>query len=142
MADEDTARALLYSQHVGVLATQKRDGRPQLSTVNFTCDPTTSVIRCSITNDRAKTRNVRRDPRVSLHVSRSDMGAYVVAEATAQLSAVAADPRDATVDELAEVYRAILGEHPDWDEFRAAMVAEQRLVLRLPIERTYGWAGR
>jgi PPOX class probable F420-dependent enzyme len=142
MTGETGAKELLFSQHVGVLATLKRDGRPQLSTVNFTADPATSVIRCSITNDRAKTRNLRRDPRVSLHVSRPDMGAYVVAEGIADLSQVAADPHDAAVDELVEVYRVIRGEHPNWDEFRAAMVAEQRLVLRIPVERSYGWAGR
>ena len=48
------------------------------------------------------------------------------------------DPQDATVEELIEVYRAIAGEHPDWDDFRRAMVADRRLVFRLRVERIYG----
>jgi hypothetical protein len=58
------------------------------------------------------------------------------------LTPVAADPHDATVDELVEVYRAIAGEHPDWDEYRATMVADRRLVVRLTVERVYGSGGR
>jgi hypothetical protein len=69
------------------------------------------------------------------------MGAYLVAEGVAELTPVAAAPDDATVDELVEVYRAIVGEHPDWAEFRQAMVDDRRLVVRLPVGRTYGWAG-
>jgi hypothetical protein len=53
---------------------------------------------------------------------------------------VAADPNDATVEELIDVYRAVAGEHPDWDEYRAAMVADRRLVIRLAVERVYGSA--
>jgi PPOX class probable F420-dependent enzyme len=129
---------LLTSRHRGVLATIKRDGRPQLSNVGFTYDPDTRLLRISVTDDRAKTRNLRRDPRASFHVTTGNMGAYVVAEGDAELSPVAADPHDATVEELIEVYRAIAGEHPDWDAFRAAMVDEQRLVIRIAVTRTYG----
>ena len=49
------------------------------------------------------------------------------------------DPHDATADELVEIYRAIQGDHPDWEEFRAAMVADRRLVVRLRADRAYGW---
>jgi PPOX class probable F420-dependent enzyme len=122
----------------GVLVTLKRDGRPQLSNVVHHYDPATRTIRISVTDDRAKTRNLRRDPRASYHVTSDDYRAYAVAEATAELTPVAADPHDATVDELVELYRAIAGEHPDWEEYRAAMVADRRLVVRLPIERVYG----
>jgi hypothetical protein len=63
-----------------------------------------------------------------------------VVEATAELSPVAADRRDATVEELIEVYRLVQGkEHPDWDDYRRAMVADRRLVIRLHVERLYGW---
>jgi PPOX class probable F420-dependent enzyme len=130
---------LLREQHTGVLVTLKRDGRPQLSNVVFTYDPATLLIRISVTDDRAKTRNLRRDPRASFHVTSGDHYSYLVAEGDAELTPVAADPHDATVDELVEVYRAVQGEHPDWEEFRAAMVADRRLVVRLRAERGYGW---
>jgi len=130
---------LLPEHRTGVLATLKKDGRPQLSNVSFTYDAPTRTIRISATDDRAKTRNLRRDPRASFYVSTPDLGAYLVAEGDAELSPVAADPSDATVAELIEVYRAIQGEHPDWDEYRAAMVADRRLVIRLRADRAYGW---
>jgi hypothetical protein len=63
-----------------------------------------------------------------------------VAEATVELSPVAGDPHDATVEELIDVYRAVQGEHPDWDDYRAAMVVDRRLVVRLNVQRVYGWA--
>jgi len=130
--------ALLSEQHTGALVTLKRDGRPQLSNVIATFDPATGVIRVSVTDDRAKTRNLRRDPRASFHVSAKDGWSYLVAEGNAELSPVAADPHDATVEELVDIYRTLSGEHPDWDEYRTAMVAERRLVLRLPVDRVYG----
>lgn len=132
---------LLAAANRGVLVTLKRDGRPQLSNVGHTYDPRTRLIRISVTDGRAKTANLRRDPRASYYVSTPDLGAYLVAEGVAELMPVAAKADDATVDELVEVYRAVAGEHPDWDEFRAAMVADRRLVVRIPVERTYGWAG-
>jgi PPOX class probable F420-dependent enzyme len=131
---------LLRGQRLGRLATIKRDGRPQLSNVNYTYDDTTQTIRVSVTADRAKTHNLRRDPRASFHVESDDGWSYVVAEGTAELTPVAAEPTDATVDELVDVYRAIGGEHPDWDEYRTAMVQDRRLVLRLPVDRVYGLA--
>ncbi|TDP92111.1 PPOX class F420-dependent oxidoreductase [Labedaea rhizosphaerae] len=132
---------LLASTHRGALVTLKRDGRPQLSNVGHTYDPATGVLRISVTDGRAKTANLRRDPRASYYVTTPDLGAYLVAEGTAELTPVAAAPDDATVDELVEVYREIAGEHPDWDEFRAAMVQDRRLVIRIAVDRTYGWAG-
>ncbi|MDF3145993.1 MULTISPECIES: PPOX class F420-dependent oxidoreductase [unclassified Streptomyces] len=130
--------ALLSEGHGGVLVTLKRDGRPQLSNVGHAYYPDERIIRVSITDDRAKTRNLRRDPRASYHVTSSDRWAYVVAEGTAELSPVAKDPYDATVEELVRLYRDVLGEHPDWEDFRAAMVRDGRLVLRLKVERAYG----
>jgi PPOX class probable F420-dependent enzyme len=96
------------------------------------------VIRVSVTDSRAKTANARRDPRVSLHVTRDDFYAYAVIEGQAELTPVATDPDDGTVDELVDYYRAIAGEHPDWDDYRRAMVADGRLVLRVRPERAYG----
>jgi PPOX class probable F420-dependent enzyme len=132
---------LLRSRHLGVLATLKRDGRPQLSNVAYAYAETERVIRVSVTDDRAKTRNLRRDRRASFYVGVPDGSAYLVAEALAQLSPTATAAADPTVDELVELYREVSGEHPDWDEFRAAMVEQRRLVLRLAVERLYGFAG-
>jgi PPOX class probable F420-dependent enzyme len=135
---EDRLLALLSGAHGGVLTTLKRDGRPQLSNVGYTFAG--GVIRISVTDDRAKTANLRRDPRASFYVTAPDFGSYVVAEGVAELTPVAKDPNDATVDELVDVYRSISGEHPDWDEFRTAMVDERRLVVRIPVDRVYGMA--
>ncbi|WP_158879394.1 PPOX class F420-dependent oxidoreductase [Amycolatopsis anabasis] len=134
---DESLDKLLTEGRLGVLATLKRDGRPQLSNVTYRYDGDT--IRVSVTDDRAKTKNLRRDPRASLHVSTKDGWGYAVAEGTADLSAVARDPHDEAVEELIELYRDVQGEHPDWDEYRAAMVHDKRLVLRLRVEKVYGW---
>ena len=135
---EDRLRDLLSGSHNGVLVTLKRDGRPQLSNVGYTFAD--GVIRVSVTDGRAKTANLRRDPRASFYVTAPDFRTYVVAEGDAELTPVAKDPHDATVDELVDVYRAIAGEHPDWDEYREAMVNDDRLVVRIPVTRLYGAA--
>lgn len=132
---------LLTTQKRGVLATIRRDGRPQLSTVAFGYDHAGDLIRVSVTDGRAKTHNLRRDPRAALHVTTPDLGAYVVVDAEATLSPVAADAGDATVDALVALYRAVSGEHPNWDEFRQTMVDDRRLVLRLRPVHRYGWTG-
>ncbi|MFG1669371.1 PPOX class F420-dependent oxidoreductase [Streptomyces sp. Y7] len=137
-ATHNALLALLAESHGGVLVTLKRDGRPQLSNVSHAYYPDERTLRVSITDDRAKTRNLRRDPRASYHVTTSDRWAYAVAEGTADLSPVAQDPYDATVEELVRLYRDVQGEHPDWDDFRATMVRDRRLVLRLRVERAYG----
>jgi PPOX class probable F420-dependent enzyme len=127
----------IAAANVGTLATIRRDGRPQLSDVNYAAEP--GLIRISTVAHRAKTHNLRRDPRASLKVSAA-AGGYAVAEGTAELSPVAAHRHDATVEELIEVYRLVQGkEHPDWDDYRRAMVADRRLVIRLHVERLYGW---
>jgi PPOX class probable F420-dependent enzyme len=137
MAIDPAHEALLIERDLGVLATLKRDGRPQLSSINFHYDPAASVVRISVIAGRAKVLNARRDPRVSLHVATADGWNWVVAEGTAELTPVAADRHDATVEELVKLYRDIRAEHPDWDDYRRAMVDDKRLVLRLHIERTY-----
>lgn len=135
---DDRLRALLAGRNQGVLTTVKRDGRPQLSNVSYTFAD--GVVRISVTAGRAKTKNLLRDPRASFYVCAPDFRSYVVAEGDAVLTPVAGAVDDATVDELVEVYRAIAGEHPDWDEYRAAMVADQRMVVRIPVDRVYGMA--
>jgi PPOX class probable F420-dependent enzyme len=130
---------LIASTSRGVLVTLKRDGRPQLANVDYTYDPPSRTLRISTRESLAKTRNIRRDPRVSFYVTVPGMTAYAVGEGVAELSPTAAEPGDATVDELVEVYRLIQGEHPDWADYRAAMVADGRLVVRVRLGRAYGW---
>jgi PPOX class probable F420-dependent enzyme len=132
----DSLLALVEGKHAGVLVTLKRDGRPQLSNINYAFGD--GVVRISVTDGRAKVKNLRRDPRASLHVASDDFWSYAVVEGDAELSPVAEDPHDATVEELVTLFRDVNGEHPDWDEYRAAMVSDRRLVVRLPIGRVYG----
>ena len=97
------------------------------------------MFKISVTDGRIKTRNLRRDARVSLYTTSADGWAYTVADGTAALSPVAADPNDVTVQELIEVYRSVTGsEHPDWGDYRRAMVADRRLVLTVSVDHAYG----
>jgi len=123
-------------RRLGVLVTLRRDGRPQLSNVMYAVG--NGVVRISVTDDRAKTANLRRDPRASLYVGREDVWAYLVLDGEVELSEVATAPDDAVVDELVELYRAVQGEHSDWDEYRRSMVQDRRLVVRLRPARAYG----
>jgi PPOX class probable F420-dependent enzyme len=134
---------LAAARNMCALATLKRDGRPQISTVSFTFDPATATARISVVDGRAKVHNLRRDPRASIYVTSTDGWAYAVLEGTVELSPVAVNPDDDTVEELVELFRAVrVQEHPSWDEFRAAMVTDRRLVARLHVERAYGVAGQ
>ena len=135
---DDKLLALIADNSLGVLATIKADGRPQMSNVTYHFDPRALTIEVSVTEPRAKTRNLRRDPRASLLVSSEDGWSYAVAEGDAVLSPPAAAPDDATVESLVALYRAVAGEHPDWDEYRRAMVVDRRVLVRLPIGHLYG----
>lgn len=135
---DDKLLALIADNSLGMLATIKRDGRPQLSNVTYHFDTRAGAIEVSVTEPRAKTRNLRRDPRASILVSSEDGWSYAVAEGDAVLSAPAAAPDDDTVGALVDLYRNIAGEHPDWDDYRRAMVTERRVLLRLPISHLYG----
>ncbi|MGB0435662.1 MAG: PPOX class F420-dependent oxidoreductase [Mycobacterium sp.] len=135
---DDKLLAVIAGNSLGVLATLKRDGRPQLSNVTYHFDPRALTVSVSITETRAKTRNLRRDPRAALHVSSDDGWAYAVAEAEAVLTPPAAAPGDATVEGLVALYREISGEHPDWDDYRRAMVDDRRVLMTMPISHVYG----
>ena len=130
--------AVITGNSLGILATIKRDGRPQLSNVTYYFDPRALTIEVSVTEPRAKTRNLRRDARASILVSSEDGWSYAVAEGDAILSPPAASPDDDTVESLIVLYRNVLGEHPDWDDYRRAMVTDRRVLLRLPIHHLYG----
>jgi uncharacterized protein len=135
---DDKLLAMICGNTLGVLATVKRDGRPQLSNVMYHFDSRAVAIEVSVTEPRAKTRNLRRDPRASLYVRSDDGWAYAVAEGEAVLTPPAADPHDDTVEALVALYRNISGEHSDWDDYRRSMVDDRRVLLTLPIAHLYG----
>jgi PPOX class probable F420-dependent enzyme len=124
-----------------VLIALKADGRPQSSNITYVVGDD-GLIRISVTDGRAKTANLRRDPRASLHVNRDDFWAYAVVEADVTFLPVASAPGDATVDALVEYYRSVAGEHDDWDAYRQAMVDDRRLLLELRPTRAYGMIDR
>src|SRR5688500_13431904 len=110
---------LLAQSRLGVLATIKSDGRPQLSPVQPSYDRAAGVIRVSTTERTAKVANLRRDPRASLEVTREDGMAWATAEGVVTLVGPGTDPHGPEVDALVDYYRAAAGEHPDWDEYRS-----------------------
>ena len=123
----DTALSWATQRTDGVLITIRRDGRPQSSDISFTCED--GVFAISLTADRAKTANMRRDNRVVLHLTDRSAWSYLSFDGTVELLPAAAAPDDATTDGLVAYYERVAGEpHPDWDEYRAAMVAEGRLL--------------
>ena len=132
----DAALEWAATKRNAALITLRKDGRAQSSDISF--GVVDGVIAISVTHDRAKTRNIVRDPRVVLHISDPASWSYVSIDAIAELTPVAAAPDDATVDALVELYRVIAGEHDDWDEYRQAMVADGRCVIRLRPNRVTG----
>ena len=139
MTDPDPRLLAFVADHSwGVLAAVKSNGRPHLSNVGYAYDAERRLFRVSVTADRVKTRLLAADPRVTLHVASKDFWTWVAVEGTADLTPVAATPDDATVEELVAYYRGISGEHGNWDEYRAAMVADRRLVVRFTPGHTYG----
>jgi uncharacterized protein len=135
---DDKLLAVIADNSLGVLATVKRDGRPQLSNVSYYFDARKVAVQVSVTEPRAKTRNLRRDPRASLLVSSDDGWSYAVAEGAAELTPPALARDDETVEALITLYRNIAGEHPDWDDYREAMVTDRRVLLTMPIAHVYG----
>lgn len=128
--DLETALDWAGARHDGVLITLRADGRPQSSDISYAYAD--GVFRISVTADRAKTRNLARDPRCVLHVTDRSQWAYVSFDGTAELTAVTTEPGDEVGRELLAVYDAISPTpHPDPDEYFAAMVADRRLVVRL-----------
>jgi PPOX class probable F420-dependent enzyme len=140
--DLTEATSFVGQHHQGVLVARRPGGDPHLSNIAYALGDD-GVVRISVTDTRAKVRHLRADPRASLHVTRPDFWRWVVLDGRAELSPVAEAEGDATVDELVAVYRAVRGEeHPAWDDFRRAMVADRRLVVRLHPERAYGQLAR
>jgi PPOX class probable F420-dependent enzyme len=130
--------ALIAEARLGVLATLKSDGRPQLSPVTPFYDREAGIVYVSMTEGRAKTANLRRDPRASIEVTSPDGWAWATAEGTATLTGPSTSPDSPEVQALVDYYRNAAGEHPDWDEYRAVMVAERRVLMAMTVEKVYG----
>ncbi|GAA3302392.1 PPOX class F420-dependent oxidoreductase [Dactylosporangium vinaceum] len=137
-ADEFDPRTLLADSRLGVLATIKSDGRPQLSPVMPFYDRAAGAIYVSMTEGRAKTANLRRDPRATLEVTSGDGRAWATAEGIATLTGPGTDPNGPEVEALVAYYRRAAGEHPDWAEYRAAMVADRRVLMAMTVDHVYG----
>jgi PPOX class probable F420-dependent enzyme len=126
----DEAREFIAAHHRAVLATQRADGRPQLSPVLCALDDEGRVI-ISTRETAVKTKNLRRHPYASLCVlSDSFFGDWVQVEGAADVISLP----DA-MDLLVDYYRRTAGEHPDWADYRAAMVRDRRVIVRISIER-------
>ena len=130
--------ALLAQSRLGVLATLKRDGRPQLSPVTPFYDRDAGLLHVSMVEGRAKTANLRRDPRAALEVTGADGWSWATAEGTVTLTGPGTDPDGPEVDALVDYYRRAAGEHPDWAEYRAVMVSDRRVPMTMRVERVYG----
>jgi PPOX class probable F420-dependent enzyme len=131
---------LLAEARLGVLATIRSSGLPQLSPVMPFYDRDAGVLYVSMTEGRAKTANLRRDPRAALEVTSSDGRSWATAEGPVTLTGPGTDPHGPEVEALVDYYRAAAGEHPDWDEYRSAMVTDRRVLMRMTVERVYGQA--
>ncbi|HYM50803.1 MAG TPA: PPOX class F420-dependent oxidoreductase [Candidatus Limnocylindrales bacterium] len=130
--DLEQARVFLKGRNQAILGTIKRDGRPQLSNVLYVLDDD-GRIKISVTQTRAKTANLRRDPRATLHVAGRDFWEYLVVEGSTEFI----EGEDALAA-LRDYYRKARGEHPNWAEYDAAMIQDQRLLLSISIEHAYG----
>ena len=129
---------LIAESRLAVLATIKSNGLPQLSPVTAFYDRDTGVIYVSMTEGRAKTANLRRDPRAALEVTSSDGWAWATAEGSVTLTGLGADTHGREVEALVDYYRSAAGEHPDWDEYRAVMVSDRRVLMAMTVDRVYG----
>lgn len=126
----DQVQQFLAGHHRAVLATLRSDGLPQMSPVVCAVDDDGRVL-ISTRETAVKTRNLRRNPFASVCVFTDGFfGPWVQAEGTAEIISL-----PGAMDLLVEYYRTISGEHPDWDDYRAAMERERRVILRLTISR-------
>lgn len=131
-------RDLIAETKLGILATIKSSGVPQLSPITAVYDRDADTIYVSMTQGRAKTANLRRDPRAAIEFTGPDGFTWATAEGDVTLTGPGTDPNGPEVDALVEYYRLGAGEHPDWDEYRQVMVDDRRVLMALSITRVYG----
>jgi PPOX class probable F420-dependent enzyme len=129
--DLDEARDYIRAHHRAVLATMRRDGTPQMSPVAAAVDASGAVV-VSSRETAVKTKNVRRDPRAWLCVFPDAFYGERFVQVEGDVTVVSLPE---AMDPLVEYYRAVGGEHPDWDDYRAAMERERRVLIRLELTR-------
>ena len=128
--DIDQARQFVREHHNAVLSTRRRDGSPQMSPVTVGLDDAGRIV-ISSRETAIKVKNLRRDPATSLCVlSDAFYGQWVQIDGTAEIVQL-----PEAMELLVDYYRSLRGEHPDWDDYRAAMERDRRVVLRVTIER-------
>jgi PPOX class probable F420-dependent enzyme len=128
--DVAAAQEFIRTNHRAVLATFRKDGRPALSPVIVALDDAGRVV-VSTRETALKVKHLRRDPRVAISVFTDRFfGEFVQAEGIAEVVTL-----PEAMQPLVDYYRTVSGEHPDWDDYRAAMVRDQRVVVRFAIER-------
>ena len=126
----DDALAFVRDQHEAIMLTYRRDGSPQMSPVACGVDADGKIV-VSTRETALKAKNLRRDPRVSLCViTHGFYGEWIQVDGTAEIVSLP----DA-LEPLVDYYRSLRGEHPDWDDYRAAMERERRVLLRIDLER-------
>jgi len=128
--DIDDAREYVRANSHAVLSTVRRDGTPQMSPVAAAVDDQGRVV-VSSRETAFKTKNLRRDPRAWLCAFRDRFyGRWVQLEGSVEVLSL-----PEALEPLVDYYRAVAGEHENWDDYRAAMVAEQRCLLRMTVLR-------
>ncbi|MFN8035947.1 MAG: PPOX class F420-dependent oxidoreductase [Acidimicrobiia bacterium] len=128
--DLDAAREFVRSHHRAVMLTTRADGRPQLSPVACAVDADGNVV-VSTRETAMKAKNLRRNPAVSLCVFADEFyGPWIQVDGTATVV-----PLPDAMEPLVDYYRQVSGEHPDWDDYRAAMTRDRRVIVRIALER-------
>ncbi len=128
--DIEEARRFVQQHHRAVLVTNRSDGRPQMSPVLAGVDGAGNIV-ISTRETALKTRNLRRDPRASLCVMNDAFfGEWIQIDGTAAIISL-----PEAMEPLVDYYRRVVGEHPDWEDYRRAMVRDKRVLLRIAIER-------
>ncbi len=139
MSLDPKIREFAAENHKAVLSTYRRDGATQMSIV--TTGPYKDGVAFSTTEDRAKVRNLERDPRCSLLVSKDNWWGYVVLEGKAEIISSKTASAEELQNAMRDVYRAAAGkEHPDWDEYDEVMRKENRVTVVVIPDKVYGTA--
>jgi len=126
----EDALAFVRENHDAILLTYRRDGAPQLSPITCNVDPSDRIV-VSTRETALKTKNMRRDPRVSLCViTHGFFGSWIQVDGIAEIV-----PLPEAMEMLVDYYRSLRGEHPDWEDYRAAMVRDRRVMVRITPER-------
>lgn len=128
--DLERAREFLRAHHRAVLATTRSDGRPQLSPVTVGVDDAGRVL-ISTRETAIKTKNLARDPQASLCVMNDQFyGEWIQAEGSAEIVHL-----PEAMELLVDYYRRVSGEHPDWNDYRSAMVRDKRVIVAITLIR-------